>query len=294
MVATKRREAFTLIELLVVIAIMAILMGLLLGAVQKVRETANNMQSMNNLRNIGTAVMNCATQNKDKLPPGWGQFRQSPPMTGFMHLMPFLDQEAIYKGYISTYNNNASNLGAAISGAALPFKGLQANSDVSIDSSTSEVSYSLNAILFPGATGQGTNLTTSAGSGISTSLKLNKDLVNGGSNSLVAVERSAVCTGSIVHNYNGSGITGGVQARMVMGPVNTAVITQMVPATQLRPAKGIADDNYLQAFNSSGFHAVMGDGSAKNISANVQPAVFNAVCNITTQGTSSIFASWDD
>ena len=66
----KARGAFTLIELLVVIAIIAILMGLLVGAVQKVRESANNAQSANNLRNIGMAITNCATQNKGKLPPG--------------------------------------------------------------------------------------------------------------------------------------------------------------------------------------------------------------------------------
>jgi|LakMenE01Jun11ns_1017448.scaffolds.fasta_scaffold9929093_2 prepilin-type N-terminal cleavage/methylation domain-containing protein len=300
MKVSMRREAFTLIELLVVIAIMAILMGLLLGAVQKVRDTANNMQSMNNLRNIGTAVTNCATQNKDKLPPGWGSFRSSPVMTGFMHLMPYLDQENIYRDYISSYNNPANSanaLGAAMSAAgSVPFKGLHANADVSIDPSTSQVSYSLNAVLFPGATGQGTNLTASAGSGVSSSFKLGKDLVNGSGNTLIALERSAVCAGGIIHNFNGSGITGGVQARMVMGPVNTSVITQLVPASQIRPAKNIADDNYVQGFASSGFHAVMADASAKNISLNVQPAVFNAVCNfnVSPSGGSSIFASWDD
>lgn len=102
-----RRTGFTLIELLVVIAIIATLIGLLLPAVQKVREAASRTKCQNNLKQLGIACLN-AHNTHHRLPPGWGNFAGSPNKgwggapTGnysaslFWHLLPFVEENSIY------------------------------------------------------------------------------------------------------------------------------------------------------------------------------------------------------
>lgn len=107
-----RRQGFTLIELLVVIAIIAILIGLLLPAVQKVREAANRSKCQNNLKQMGLATHNYESSNQSfppgagKLPilpsgyPGSGTQRPSPQAM----ILPYVEQANKYNQFNFDYD----------------------------------------------------------------------------------------------------------------------------------------------------------------------------------------------
>ena len=116
------RRAFTLIELLVVIAIIAVLIGLLLPAVQKVREAANRTRCANQLRQLGIGLHNYDSTNGCFPSSGQGtNYATSPPSVAFeLHstftlLLPFIEQDNVYRQFdlSKAYNATPANQSAA-------------------------------------------------------------------------------------------------------------------------------------------------------------------------------------
>ncbi len=240
----KRRSAFTLIELLVVIAIIAILIGLLLPAVQKVREAAARMQSTNNLKQIGIAV-HAINDANNHLPPTVGIYPSSgngtdwgldskPTRFGTIHqfLLPYIEQDAVYKN--STKNSwRGPNQGGSstvviktyISPIDATVEGSGRAEDWGVDGvGRGAVSYHANWHSFKGGWGDDWQ------SGGSASIP--RSFPDGTSNTIAFVERNAKCgRGNSGDHDNGRKWTSRVWAEdgQLAGPVSQAYTGSTLP-----------------------------------------------------------------
>jgi len=317
------KPAFTLIELLVVIAIIAILIGLLVPAVQKVREAAARTQCNNNMRQMVIGFHDMHDTYK-MLPPAIGWF---PPQgagnpgtaygTAFFHLLPFIEQEPLWKNsndgtgagtgwppntYWAPYVNG--NLVWAASGSAMgtPIKIYNCPSDPSNpgtgmgDAGWNSGSYAINGMAFTGQTQDANgnyNLTSWNVSGIPRSFP------DGTSATILIAEKYQRCTkpsgnqgGTIPMWWGWDGnqwsaaFAGGVSSNFAEGP-GVKFLYQPNPWTG---PQSKCDSTFASTPHTGGMQVAMADASCRAVIPSISTQTWWAAT--TPQASDTVGNDW--
>jgi prepilin-type N-terminal cleavage/methylation domain-containing protein/prepilin-type processing-associated H-X9-DG protein len=298
-VTTKiRRTGFTLIELLVVIAIIAILIGLLLPAVQKVREAANRMKCSNNLKQLGLAAHNYNDTN------GFLPGNLRPAATGTIrvrwttYLLPYFEQDNIYRIYNQNANwSDVSNQNAVV----IPLKVMQCPSspnankfDASPDNNWTDNRYAVGD--YAGIYWSWyTNVNSFGLPGIlsKTDQVRLTDVTDGLSNTIYLTESAGkpdeYVNGRIVQAASGTTrINGGGWCRPA-SDITAPEATSPINVTNGFLINGYPDSKYntdptgqIYSFHSSGVNALLGDGSVRFVRSSISFATLQAL--ITRSG----------
>ena len=239
----RRWRGFTLIELLVVIAIIAILVGMLLPAIQKVREAANRAQSQNNLKQMTLATIKTADDNNGTLPyysnmwyPVWNSAPQGSCYgTVMVHILPNLEMGNVYKNpsyYWGSWYYTYAQTGT-------PVKTFQANGDPTLNPTSGFTSYLTNNAAF--------NYTRYPAS-----------FIDGTGQTVGYTEGYSITNGSS---------TSGYARYWAQYTWTTAYLGWGMynPAYQLQPTTGNSQYYLPQGFSASGMQVSLLDGSVRSV-----------------------------
>jgi prepilin-type N-terminal cleavage/methylation domain-containing protein len=288
----RRVAGFTLIELLVVIAIIAILIGLLLPAVQKVREAAQRAQCQNNLKQIGLACQNAVDSNDGELPPAYYYYPNSLAasvntnpnsyrMGTFMWLLPYMEQQALFNTVQKVGTEGQINPGGTV------VTTLQCPSDVTLNVGMSALNLTSGYFASYGANMQvfGT-ITTTPGTTTVTSAIENggnrypASIPDGTSNTIFFTEKVAYCgtpQGATEWTDTGIGHLSALIGNSGDGAPNGGTTAT---SPNIKPQFSVNNANSCLYYWPSSSHtgvliAGLGDGSVRNISQNISQNTFN-------------------
>jgi prepilin-type N-terminal cleavage/methylation domain-containing protein len=276
-----RLLGFTLIELLVVIAIIAVLIGLLLPAVQKVRVAAARMQSSNNLKQMSLALHNM-DGTTGVLPAMVGNYPApgagvgpSVPMRGTLQyfLLPYIEAGTAYTGLAAIHNDSWY--------CGFPIKTYVGPSDPSmvpnglLDTGSPRYgsSYAPNEWVFGSGNPPPNNTITAA----TAKATIGQSFPDGTSNTIVFAEKYAVCGGSansVATFYWGE--TGGACNR-VGGPGgqgSTPAFYTLNPPQLPAGYDNGCNPCMLQFSSASGIQVGLGDGSVRSVNSSITPATW--------------------
>jgi prepilin-type N-terminal cleavage/methylation domain-containing protein len=277
------RSGLTLVELLVVIAIIAILIGLLLPAVQQVREAAVRIQSTNNLKQLCLALHEYASDHDERLPDRFGA-TDAEGRSVHLVLLPYIEQGNLYNQYFANHTGGFSDS---------HYVGLfysPADPTLGPSGIYGCTSYAANGFVFTGE------------------VDLNKGFPDGTANTMAFAEHYAeACAGTsfrwlstwegfITFNpplhYHGVELDRDRRATFADSSLDDLLPGDPPPALtfQVRPTQAKCDPRIPQTPHSSGMLTALADGSVRTLSPGMSPATFWAA--VTPAGYETLGPDW--